>query len=557
MKTRRLLLALLSVFLMPLAQAQEFWFPNSPKNENTTIVRPGRLGIGIPTSNFNAFNTSTGRYTVANRVGFLVEGSNFTDVSNIGHLLTGDYGEEKVGDVWTSMGGPGSPGISGLPLYGTRHQFDRYSLNMALVDRNIITGAGGTSGIRDATLFWDASPSSNSRMYIGKTLGSGLISPDIVIDPNGNVGIGTDEPTTKFVVEGTSTSNISPLFDILDKRIVNSPFEPNFSFTISSNTFGSDQAFLFFGQRTLLASQRRSIIAGGEDGIELGYVSGPNDDYFGRLSIRDNLVRVSQDFEVVGRFDADSYVSSISPFSSGLDIGSASSNWDDVFADNFINVSDKREKEKIEELTYGLDHLMKLEPVSYRMKDNPEKGIKHGLIAQDVKEVIPEVVYDPEKDIEYDENGEALALDPEARMGIAYSELIPLLIKSIQELNGKVEEQEKLIAQLTDRKADNTRTGDASEPALDQESVFELYQNAPNPFNQSTAIRYYLPEDIQKAQLFLYDVNGLQVKALKISQRGKGEVNILGSELSAGIYFYTLFADGRVSQTRKMILTDR
>ena len=139
-----------------MTQAPEFWFPNTPKDPNTTILRPGRTGIGIPTTSFNAFNTSTGRYTVANRVGLLVQGSNFTDVFNMGHLLTGDYGEEKVGDVWTAIGGPGNPNIAGLPLYGTRHQFDRYSVNMALTDRNIITGASGTSGIRDAIMFCDA-----------------------------------------------------------------------------------------------------------------------------------------------------------------------------------------------------------------------------------------------------------------------------------------------------------------------------------------------------------------------------------------------------------------
>lgn len=158
---------LLSGLCLATTQAQEFWFPNAPKNSSTTVVRPGRTGIGIPTASFNAFNTSTGRYTVANRVGFLVQGSNFTDVFNIGHLLTGDYGEEKVGDVWTSVGGPGSPGISGLPLYGTRHQFDRYSVNMALAARNIVAGSGSSS-IRDAILFWDASPRITAECTLGR-----------------------------------------------------------------------------------------------------------------------------------------------------------------------------------------------------------------------------------------------------------------------------------------------------------------------------------------------------------------------------------------------------
>ncbi|MEM9391925.1 MAG: tail fiber domain-containing protein, partial [Bacteroidota bacterium] len=510
----------------------------------TTIVRPGRLGIGIPTSNFNAFNTSTGRYTVANRVGFLVEGSNFTDVFNIGHLLTGDYGEEKVGDVWTSVGGPGSPGISGLPLYGTRHQFDRYSLNMALVDRNIITGAGGTSGIRDATLFWDASPSNNSRLYIGKTLGSGLISSDIVIDPNGNVGIGTDQPEQRLSVEGSTPSSSIPLTKIKDLRPRTVFLQRGPVFTVESPL-----AKMIFGDfRGLTTEDRAEITIPDEKGFRIQLLRSG-------INLTDNVItaRPNQGGISLGRLNA----ALLPNTPNNIDIGTSSSAWDDIFADNFINISDERAKDKIEPTTYGLSHIQKLNPVIYQWKNRPEELAHVGLIAQEVLEVIPEAVYDPYKDIQYDEQGKALPVDENARYGIRYHELIPVMIKAIQELNSQVEEQEKLIAELTERKGENTRTGKASEPDLDQEGVFELYQNAPNPFNQSTAIRYYLPEDIQKAQLFLYDVNGLQVKAMEISQRGKGEVNILGSELSAGIYFYTLFADGQVSQTRKMILTDR
>lgn len=499
-----------------------------------------------------------------------MQGSNFTDVFNMGHLLTGDYGEEKVGDVWTAIGGPGNPNIAGLPLYGTRHQFDRYSVNMALTDRNIITGASGTSGIRDAIMFWDASPANNSRMYIGKTLGQGRISPDIVINPNGNVGIGTDAPISKLDIRGELRASVGIFGRIGFTSQVGDPpgpklevsgtsagdLEPLVNFSDSRSSSGSSPNFVLsmggtFNRELLLGTTSSSgVIASTDGNLQLGSITSGAFDR--AISIGRNVITFDNSLIILGGIS-----STVSPTSSILDFGTSSRPWDDIFADNFINVSDQREKDQIKELSYGLDHLMKLKPVSYKWKKQPEKGMKHGLIAQEVQKVLPEVVYDPEKDIDYDESGKALPVDPEARMGIAYSELIPLLIKSIQELNTKVQEQEKIIADLTD---ENGRTSaDELEESLDSpgsSSKLELLQNTPNPFDQSTTIRYYLPEGTEKAQLFIYNIDGQQVRSMELTKTGEGAMTITAGELGAGIYFYTLYADGEVSQTRKMILTE-
>lgn len=562
MRTKKILLSLLlSGLCLTVTQAQEFWFPNTPKDPNTTILRPGRTGIGIPTTSFNAFNTSTGRYTVADQVGFLVQGSNFTDVFNIGHLLTGDYGEEKVGDVWTAIGGPGNPNIAGLPLYGTRHQFDRYSVNMALTDRNIITGASGTSGIRDAIMFWDASPANNSRMYIGKTLGQGRISPDIVIDPNGNVGIGTDEPSFKFEVDGFFSDTI-PLVNIIDRTNFATTNDPQFSLTLSTSSTGSVKPSLFLGQkRNTFGGENGGYIAGREV-LTLGVISGDGSIDRG-LDIQPGVVDIRSSLRVFRRIQS-SLVPDINSGGPFFDIGSSFASWDDVFADNFINTSDRRSKEKIETLSYGLEHIQKLNPVAFQWKNKAKGGIRTGLIAQEVMEIIPEVVYDPAKDIQYDSAGRALPVDPNARYGIRYNELIPVMIKAMQEMSQKmeeqdtkIEEQEKIIAELT---GENTREieeglgidNNGSQGA----SVIELFQNTPNPFDQSTTIRYYLPEGTEKAQLFIYNIDGQQVRSMELTETGEDAMTITAGELGAGIYFYTLYADGEVSQTRKMILTE-
>jgi len=50
-------------------------------------------------------------------------------------------------------------------------------------------------------------------------------------------------------------------------------------------------------------------------------------------------------------------------------------------------------------------------------------------------------------------------------------------------------------------------------------------------------------------------MNGVQLKSYPATERGKGNVIIQGSELIAGMYLYTLIADGKVIDTKRMILT--
>lgn len=114
------------------------------------------------------------------------------------------------------------------------------------------------------------------------------------------------------------------------------------------------------------------------------------------------------------------------------DLGSASFRWDDVYATNgVIQTSDRREKENIKSLNYGLKDVMKLTPVRYTWKSNPEKGQKVGLIAQEVATIIPEVVNGLKSDGSVGEQ----------RLGMSYAELVPVLINAIKE-------QQQIIDQL-------------------------------------------------------------------------------------------------------------
>lgn len=99
------------------------------------------------------------------------------------------------------------------------------------------------------------------------------------------------------------------------------------------------------------------------------------------------------------------------------------------------------------------------------------------------------------------------------------------------------------------------RTGPVATPAL----PVALYQNAPNPFNPSTMVRFYLPQ-AGEARLEIYDASGRLVRTLAAGPFGKGTHSILwdgrdaaGRAAGSGIYF-ARFRAGKEVQSRKMIL---
>ncbi|MBZ0181628.1 MAG: T9SS type A sorting domain-containing protein [Melioribacteraceae bacterium] len=83
---------------------------------------------------------------------------------------------------------------------------------------------------------------------------------------------------------------------------------------------------------------------------------------------------------------------------------------------------------------------------------------------------------------------------------------------------------------------------------------FSLTQNYPNPFNPSTSIEYSVPSN-EFVTLKVYDVLGSTVSTLvnETKEAGKYNVTFDASNLTSGIYFYSINAGG-FTQVKKMML---
>ena len=93
---------------------------------------------------------------------------------------------------------------------------------------------------------------------------------------------------------------------------------------------------------------------------------------------------------------------------------------------------------------------------------------------------------------------------------------------------------------------------------IDEESLvpeqFVLKQNYPNPFNPLTHINYSL-KTAGEVRMDLYDIRGSRVRSLvnEVKPVGSHEYVLDASDLSSGIYFYTMAVNGS-AQTRKLVL---
>ena len=220
--------------------------------------------------------------------------------------------------------------------------------------------------------------------------------------------------------------------------------------------------------------------------------------------------------------------------------------WDWAYVDDIryyvscSQYSDLRLKKNIKDLDSSLHKVLRLHGVKYdlnipaegHLADDPERLNNHlGLIAQEVLEVVPEVVK---------EDSLGLSVD--------YISLIPVLIEAIKEQNKRIEELEEKIKDKDEKSAGVPTPGGINGAMLGK--------NRPNPFSENTTIEFYLPSVIRDATLYVYDLQGKQMKSMQVTEREYGHVTLYGNELQPGMYHYSLVADGEVIGIEKMILTD-
>lgn len=202
-----------------------------------------------------------------------------------------------------------------------------------------------------------------------------------------------------------------------------------------------------------------------------------------------------------------------------------------------------------------LAKIMELNPLKYTFKANAQLGfetpildstanydsthqtntINHGdllhfgFTAQQLERVFPNLVF-PLENVKV----------------VNYTELIPILVKGIQEQQKTIEDLKAeilLIKNLT--------------PSSTTKSV--LYQNDPNPFDANTTFKYYIDEttSVSNCSIEVRDLNGILKSTITLAdQSGLGQTTYNGGALNPGYYVYTLKVNGSAKDS-KMLLIER
>jgi flagellar hook assembly protein FlgD len=256
-----------------------------------------------------------------------------------------------------------------------------------------------------------------------------------------------------------------------------------------------------------------------------------------------------------------------------------------VYASGVYQSSDRNLKQNIQEFGNAMDIIGKLKPRNYEFKKDEKltalhlpQGKHYGLIAQDVEDVLPNLITevrhnlslptqrDTAESIQHGKTpvtGEKHLSEEVAKRemlttkAVNYIELIPIMIKGMQEQQEENKALKALLAdqqqQLNELRQMVQRLGTGNTGAVTLTSLY-LEQNNPNPVSGSTTIRYHIPENTGTAHLTITNTKGQLIRTISINGKGAGQVNLNTTMLAAGTYNYTLWADGKQSDTKRLVI---
>ncbi|HEX5150497.1 MAG TPA: tail fiber domain-containing protein [Parafilimonas sp.] len=214
----------------------------------------------------------------------------------------------------------------------------------------------------------------------------------------------------------------------------------------------------------------------------------------------------------------------------------------------YQSYSDSRIKENIKPFSNALALINQLRPITYDLtkrffyrgensrSNEKERTNQIGFIAQDVEKVLPQLV----------------GSDKSGIKTVGYVGLIPVLTQAIQEQQKQIEDLKQMVETLSQKVNATNSNVQSNSIKLNNAS---LYQNVPNPFNNTSSVSYYIPSGFRSAQLMITDISGHALKTYSITQSGSGKQTIAGNQLTNGMYQYSLLIDGKVIDTKKMILS--
>jgi len=221
-------------------------------------------------------------------------------------------------------------------------------------------------------------------------------------------------------------------------------------------------------------------------------------------------------------------------------------------------------KTNVSDFKEGLDVVKKIRPVWFEYNGNaglPKGDRSVGILAQEMQQIAPYMIGKFKQTDEAGVTNEYLDYNANA--------LFYILVNSVKELSvqndkkdDRIDALENEVAQLKTMMQSIQQNLNSCSPcaqsAMSKElsviSNASLQQNIPNPFNHTTTINYSLPQQYSSAKIIVVDKSGKVLKEVNVSGNSKGSTTVDASTLASGAYNYSLFVDGKLIDTKQMML---
>ncbi len=235
-----------------------------------------------------------------------------------------------------------------------------------------------------------------------------------------------------------------------------------------------------------------------------------------------------------------------------------------VFTTGLYQSSDVNLKKNIRDLPNALQIIQQLKPKLYEYKQEGNyalmdlpKGERMGFLAQDVEKLMPGLIKDSyfetkndpaiaKNATKYEAEGKPMPSETIEFKALNYIEMIPLLVKAIQEQQQTISVLQQKIEGLENNSAIQSNSGNNNSTSL--------MQNMPNPFSSETVVNIAVPASAKSALLIISNSAGKIMQQIVLTN-GKQSILVNGSNWAAGSYYCKLLVDNiTLSQTTMLIV---
>jgi hypothetical protein len=229
----------------------------------------------------------------------------------------------------------------------------------------------------------------------------------------------------------------------------------------------------------------------------------------------------------------------VTPGARAIKVGTSAANGNGAYltvGGTWTNTSSREKKEDIQKQNRNsiLERINQLEVTKWKYKGT-ENEYHYGPMADDFYRLF--------------QVGDDSSISDMDKTGVLF-----LGMQALSDENGKLKLEIENLKSLMNQQSSMT-DGFAELKTVNSKPETLLGQNIPNPFDNSTLIPFRIPKDCYDASIMITNTSTSDVISVIPISCNENHVSIDAGILASGTYSYTLYVNGKMINTKQMIVT--